>query len=171
MNFTPSVRNLFFDQLQDMLGMEALLLKAMPRLAALSHHPSLRAFILGWREDIDVRCVEISEIFTRSQLSPGNAPNMAMTAIIEWGEADLEAIKNFPIRDLMVVAHCLRLSYHTTASREIVGRLAERLGLAREAKILKLMGEQEARVTEDLLELEMEIFQIAADSSSATAVR
>lgn len=151
--------------------METQLLKAMPRVAALSHHPALRAFILGWREDIDVRCVEISEIFTHSQLSPGNAPSMAMTAIIEWGEADLEAIKNFPIRDLMVVAHCLRLSHHITASCGIVGRLAERLGLAREAKILKLMGEQETRVTEDLLELEMEIFQIAADSSSANVVR
>lgn len=169
MNFTPSARSLFFDQLRDMHSMEVQLLKAMPRLAALSHHPALRSFILGWREDIDVRCIEISEIFGRSQFSPGNAPCMAMMGIIEWGEADLEAVKNFPIRDMMIVAHCLRISRHAITACEITARLAERVGLIRETRILTLMCERETQVVDDLLELELEVFQIAARSSYETA--
>lgn len=171
MNFTPSVQSVFFDQLSDMHGMEMLRLKAMPRLAALSHHPALRSLILGWREDIDVQRIEISEIFARSQRSPGTDPSMAVMGIIEWGEADLEAVRNFPVRDLMTVAHCLRIARYAIAACEITGRLAEQIESMREAKILTLMHERESHVADDLRELESEIFRIAAESTYGTTAQ
>jgi ferritin-like metal-binding protein YciE len=171
MNFAPSVQSVFFDQLRDLHGMEVLLLKATPRLAALSHHPALRSLILGWREDIDVQRIEISEIFARSQLSPGPDPGMTIMGIIEWGEADLEAVRNFPIRDLMMVAHCLRISHYAIAACEITGQLAKQTKSMREARILALMHERESQVADDLRELEPEIFRIAVESTYETAAQ
>lgn len=165
MKTTESPHDLFFDQLRDMLSMEMQVLEALPELIRLCHHQSLRDLLMRHLGQVEVHLTDIAAVFTRFPRSPGSDKCKAVEGLVEGGEVHLKAVSHQPTRDLMMIAHCLRITHYAIAACEITGRLAERLGLLREARTLATILAREKETAKTLLDLEPGIFHLANLSS------
>jgi len=80
--------------------------------------------------------LEIAAIFERHGEAPGHDKCKAMEGLIEGGTAHLEQVRSPQIRDLMMIAHCLRIDFYETAAYGFTALLDGRVGLACEPAIL-----------------------------------
>jgi ferritin-like metal-binding protein YciE len=157
--------DLFFDQLRDLYSMEDQLCDAMPTLAALSSEPGLRATIQEHSSETTAQFSEILCIFDRHGVPTGDDKCQAMSGLIQGGESHLEKVPNKATRDLMMIAHCLRIEHYELAAYEITRRLASRLGFMMEVGVLSELLEQEQRMAATLLQLEPDIFELAGKAN------
>lgn len=143
--------------------MEIQLCESMPHLVALSTHVGLRDLIAAHAHQNCDQIEEIAEIFGRYGETPGDDKCRAMEGLIEGGTAHLEGVQCPHTRDLMMIAHCLRVEFYEMAAYEFTTLLSGRLGLLREPAILSELLAEEKEMAAALMELEPELFQ-AADS-------
>lgn len=160
-------RDLFFDQLNDIYSMEVQICRTMPRLVALCENESLRELLEIHAQQNVVQITEIVEIFQRHDRTQGDDRCMAITGLIEGGNAHLEAVEVPHTRDLMMIAHCLRIEYYEVAAYQITIRLAGRLGTKHETEILSELLEEERDMAHLLLKCEPELFNIANSKANA----
>lgn len=154
-------RDLFIDQLRDIYSMEVQIGQSMPHLVALCANESLRELIERHAQQNCIQIAEISKIFERHGELPGGDTCKAMAGLIEGGTSHLRDVKDPHTRDLMMIAHCLRIEYHEMAAYEITSLLAVRLGMIQEQELLtELLGE-EKDMAAALLEWEPFLFEIA----------
>ncbi len=156
--------DLFFDQLRDIHSMESQLCDSLPELAALSSDGGLRDAIAAHSHETDRQLEFILEIFERHRVPVGKDKCKAIAGLIAGGDSHLESAKNPHTRDLMMVAHCLRIEHYEIAAYEITSRLADRLGLELEANLLNELMAQEMEMARWLTEFEPYLFQSAVES-------
>jgi ferritin-like metal-binding protein YciE len=164
MNPTQTARDLFFDQLRDLHSMESQLCDSMPNLAALTNDGGLREAIEEHAGETLHQRGMVQNIFESHGVEIGNDKCKAIAGLIEGGDAHLHSVGNFEIRDLMMIAHCLRIEHYEIAAYEITTSLASRLGMSLEAAILGELLSQEKRMKSRLMELEPYIYQAAPKS-------
>lgn len=162
--------DLLFDQLRDLHSMESQLPESFRRIGQLASNPELRELVMGQCDESFRRKIRISEIFKKHGIAPGHDESKAMAGLIEGGEKHLKMVDHEATRDLMIIAHCLRVHLYGIAAYDIAGRLAERLGLALDAELLTVLLAEEERVAEHLGALEPEIFHSAMEEKSVDAV-
>lgn len=153
---------LFFDQLRDIYSMEVQLHDSMIDLVSLCSNDNLRDLIVCHSLQNHTQIAEISAIFERHGESPGNVECKAMAGLIEGGTAHLEAVRSPQTRDLMMVAHCIRIEYYEIAAYEFTTLLCARLGLLREPVILSGLLAEEKEMAATLMRLEPELFKAAS---------
>jgi ferritin-like metal-binding protein YciE len=168
MKSVDSPRDLFFDQLRDMFSMEMQVLEALPELIMLCHHQPLRQVLLNQLGQVEQQLVEITGIFKLARIPPGDDKCKAVAGLLEGGGAHLHAVTHRPTRDLMMIAHAMRISHYAIAACEISGRLAERLALTGEARTLAMILQRETQTADNLLDLEPEIFRLSQAPSHET---
>ena len=140
---TNSPFELFFDQLRDLHSMEIQLRESMPHLVSLCTNEDLRALIVAHAHQNCNQIAEIAAIFERHGKSPGNDKCKAMAGLIEGGAEHLEEVRSPTTRDLMMIAHCLRIECYEMAAYEFTTLLSGRLGLKRDPEILcELLAEE-----------------------------
>lgn len=158
---TKTPLDLFFDQLRDLYSAESQLADALPVLVTLTTCPELRELLTTHTDQTHQQQARLLGIFDHHGLAPGADKCKAMEGLIEGGEAHLKTVEEPRTRDLMMIAHCLRIKYYEIAAYGITHRLGERLGLANEAAILKqMLGEEEA-TARGLRILECSVFDLA----------
>jgi len=163
MKETITPRDLFFDQLSDLLSVESQLLRAMPELIALTTHPALKTALEEHAQETERQHRTLESIFVRVGTEIGQDEGKAMVGLIEGGHGHLRGVNEPRTRDLMMIAHCLRVEHYEIAAYEITVTLAERLGYGEEAETLNGILTQERAVASLLKDLEPEIFQRAME--------
>lgn len=146
--------------------MEVQLCKSMPHLVSLCTNEELRDLIVGHAQLDCHQIEEIAMIFERRGESPGDDKCKAMAGLIEGGTDHLESVRSPHTRDLMMIAHCLRVEYYEMAACEITTLLSGRLGLMREPGILSELLAEEKHMAAALKQLEPDIFEIAHSTAS-----
>jgi len=154
---------LLFDQLRDIHSMEVQLGESMPHLVSLCTNEELRDLLVSHSQQNSDQIAEIVTIFERHGQSPGNDKSKAMAGLIEGGTAHLESVQSPHTRDLMMIAHCLRIEYYEMAAYEFTTLLSRRLGLMREPEILSQLLAEEEEMAASLMSLEPQLFAIAND--------
>lgn len=153
--------DLFFDQMKDLHSMETQISGHLPVLAATAADPRLRAHLITHSYETDQQLNTIRELFARHGKDPGNDKCKAISGLIEGGNAHLGSVEDAGTRDLMMVAHCLRVDRYQIAAYEITSRLAGQLGLVDEAGVLLELLAQEQNSAESLLGVEPTLFETA----------
>lgn len=154
-------RDLFFDQLLDLQSTEDQLGRALPELAATAVHGGLRELLERHSGETERHHLKITGILKRHSQASGSDRSKAIAGLIKGGRTHLQAAANVRTRDLMMIAHCLRIEYYEIAAYRIAARLAERLGYADEGCTLRVLLAEEERSAESLMELEPEVFRLA----------
>jgi ferritin-like metal-binding protein YciE len=162
---TATPTDLLFDQLRDLYSAEDQLCDALPKLVDLIVNPPLRVAILNHIDETTGHFSELLRIFERHGVPAGSDRCQAMAGLIKGGESHLEGVNNEATRDLMMIAHCLRIEQYKIAAYEISLRLAGRLGFIIEAGVLSELHAQEKQMAAKLLELEPDIFGMAAQAN------
>ncbi len=152
---------LFFDQLRGIYSLEIQLRESGPHLVSLCTNESLRDLIFKHAQQNASHIAEIAAIFERHGESPGGDTCKAMKGLIESGTAHLEGVRSPPTRDLMMVAHCLRVEHYEIAAYQITTLLSERLGLMREPEILSGLLWEEKDMAAALMLMEPDLFDSA----------
>ncbi|MES2980898.1 MAG: DUF892 family protein [Verrucomicrobiota bacterium] len=154
-------RELFFDQLRDIYSMEIQLCESMPHLVSMCTNPQLRDLITSHAHQNCNQIAEILTIFERHGESPGNDKCKAMAGLIEGGTTHLKEVPSPQTRDLMMIAHCLRVEYYEMAAYEFTTLLSGRLGLVCEPAVLSELLAEEKEMAVALMMMEPELFTIA----------
>ena len=152
---------LFFDQLRDIHSMEDQLCEAVPPLVSLCTNDGLRELIAGHARQGARQRAEVSAIFEWHGEAAGDRCK-AMAGLIEGGAAHLEGVRSAHSRDLMMIAHCLRVNYYAMAAYEFTILLAGRLGLKREVGVLRRFLADEKKMAMALMLLEPGVFDTAS---------
>lgn len=168
---THTPLDLFFDQLRDLYSLEVQLRDSMSHLTTLCTDDALLDLILTHAQETEIQIEELTMIFDRHGESPGGDHCKAMAGLIRGGTAHLEGVKSTATRDLMMIAHCLRIEYYALSAYEFTTTLSGRLGLWRERKILNQALSQEMGMAAALMALEPGIFEMANASYASTTVR
>lgn len=158
---TETPLDLFFDQLRDLYSVETQLAASMPQLVTLTTCPELRELLMRHTDQTDQQRAKLIGIFDDHSVSPGNDKCKAMEGLIEGGDAHLKNVSEPRTRDLMMIAHCLRIEHYEIAAYGITQRLAEGLGLSTEAAVLKGILAEEEGAARALRVLETPIFNLA----------
>jgi ferritin-like metal-binding protein YciE len=153
--------DLFFDQMRDIYSMEVQICESMPHLATLCGDKDLQDLISRHARHTCSQIESIAAIFARHGESPGEDKSKAIEGLIEGGTAHLEGVDSPQTRDLMMVAHCLRIEYYEIASYEISALLSGQLGLMREPTILSELMAEEKHMVAALMDFEPNLFEIA----------
>ncbi len=154
-------RELFFDQLRDIYSMEIQLCVSMPHLVTLCTSWELRDLMTKHAHQNCNQIAEIAAIFKRHGESPGDDKCKAMAGLIEGGTGHLEAVPSPQTRDLMMIAHCLRIEYYEMAAYEFTTLLSGRLGLKSEPAALSELLAEEKEMAMALMTMEGDLFAAA----------
>ncbi|MCH8539770.1 MAG: DUF892 family protein [Opitutales bacterium] len=146
-------RDLFFDQLRNLYRMEAQLVQSMPCLIALCTNDLLREILENHAHENGIQIAEILKIFERHNQLPGEDSCKDIAGLIEAGRSRLQAVEVPHTRDLMVIAHCLRIEHFEMAAYETTSRLAGRLEMMYEPGILADLHAEEKDMAFALLKL------------------
>lgn len=152
---------LLFDQLRDLYSMEVQLCDTMSHLVSLCTHPELRDLIVSHAHQNCHQIAEIAAIFERHGEPPGKDKCKAMAGLIEGGSAHLEGVRSPHTRDLIMIAHCLRIECYEMAAYEFTTLLSGRLGLMREPETLSELLAEEKNMASALMLLKPDLFEIA----------
>jgi Mn-containing catalase len=166
---TPT--DLLFDQLRDLHSMESQLPESLLKIGQTTRYGPLRDVVMEQSDETLRRKVRLAAIFKKHDVSPGHDVCKAMAGLVEGGEDHLALVDDDATRDLMVLAHCLRVHHYGIAGYDIAGRLAERLGLVEDAELLTVLMTEEENAIGHLLALEPELFKIACPSKSRATSR
>jgi ferritin-like metal-binding protein YciE len=152
---------LLFDQLRDIHSMEIQISESMPRLVSMCTNDRLRALLASHADQNHKQIAAIAAIFGRHGKSPGHDTCKAMAGFIESGTAHLGKVESPETRDLMMIAHCLRIERFEMAAYEFAAFLSQRLGLMREPAVLSDLLAEENGMAFGLMALESTLFEAA----------
>lgn len=164
---TQTPTDLLFDQLRDLLSVEMQLLDSVPYLLEVATEPRLKEALANHLPDTARHAKTVAEILAAHEIKPGQDKCKAMEGLIEGGHAHIKAVDQKSTRDLMIVAHCLRIEHYEIAGYTIALSLAEALKFTDIAASLNIILKEENTAKTELIELQPLLFLIA--SSDATA--
>ncbi len=137
--------------------METQLKESLCHVASAANDPNLHVIVSKQVEATSRRKELIQGVFQKHRVKIGSDRSKAIERLIEGGESDLSCVDDGDVRDMMVIAHCLRVYHYGVAGYGVASRLAGRLGYNEDARLLlSFLSEKEAAVQE-LLENEMKI--------------
>ena len=153
--------DLYLDQLSDLHSMESQLDLSLPKLAPTAAHPQLRAILMKHAKESDTHARRLRGIFKKHG-RPAHADKCkAIEGLISGGEAHLAAAREPHTRDLMMIAHFLRVEHYEIAAYGITGKLATSLGFREDAATLSDILAEEIRTARLLGDIQPEVFAAA----------
>lgn len=162
---TETPHDLFFDQLLDLLSMEGQLAEAIPRLPELCHDAQLTEMLEAHAIETALHRAVVLQILEDHGVPTEMDECKAIAGLIDGGEKHLQAVEHPLTRDLMMIAHCLRVQHYQIAAYEITSRLADCLLLPQEAGLLQSALRYESAFAADLLALQPRLFETAQQGS------
>jgi len=142
--------------------MESQISGHLPDLLAKAVDERLRQIIIDHSFETDRQLATIRSLFSRHGRDPGDDKCKAISGLIEGGNTHLASVENTSTRDLMMVAHWLRVERYEIAAYEITSRLAGQLGFTEDAGVLLELLAQEQNAAAGILGLEPNLFQNAS---------
>lgn len=158
---TKKPGDLLFDQFREIHSMALQLLEACPELVSSVTHVALKNALADYLTKLEVVAMRVTEIFLRFEVQSDGARCAATAGLIVGGRRILKTLDDPPTRDLMIIAHCLRIINSIIASCETATRRADRLGLEREAQTLNEILDGQEQTADNLMDLEPGVFQLA----------
>jgi ferritin-like metal-binding protein YciE len=158
-NETPT--DLFFDQMLDLYSVESQLMTALPALTELADYPPLVAMLTSHAKETLGQADAICKILMIHGFRPAGDKCKAMQALLSSGDATLRTVNDRQTRDLMLVAHCLRIEHYEVAAYNITSWLARALHFDEETIILRDIMEEEREAAGMLHHLQPALFELA----------
>ena len=152
---------LLYDQLRDLYSMEIQLAASLPFLADTASHRGLQEQLSKQAHRIYRRKAQLLDIFRRFDFELGTDKCQAIEGLIKGGDAHLAMVEDPGTRDLMLIAHCLRIAHYGIAAYGVTARLASALAFTDEANLLSTLAFEEEDAAQRLKHLEPTIFEIA----------
>lgn len=143
------LRELFVDELKDIIYAERALVKALPKMAANSSSPKLKKSIEEHVAVTENQVARLIEVFDLLGESDRGKKCDAMEGLIKEGEGILEETEPGPVRDAAIISASQKIEHYEIASYGTLVAFAKTLGEDKIASLLEatLNEEKDADVT------------------------
>jgi ferritin-like metal-binding protein YciE len=151
-NAAEGLRELFIDELKDIIWAERALVKALPKMAKNSSSKNLIAAIedhIGVTETHVERLVKVLEILGESDR--GKKCD-AMEGLIKEGESILEDTEPGPVRDAGIISASQKIEHYEIATYGTLLAFAKTLGETEVASLLEMTLKEEKEADSKLTE-------------------
>ncbi|WP_308196699.1 MULTISPECIES: ferritin-like domain-containing protein [Chryseobacterium] len=144
------LKELFVDELKDIVFAERALLKALPKMAKNASEPKLAQALQEHITVTEGQVTRLEKIFEMLGESSRGIKCDAMEGLIKEGESILEETEAGPVRDAGIISACQKVEHYEIASYGTLVAFAKTLG---EEEIASLLEEtlQEEKDADQLL--------------------
>jgi ferritin-like metal-binding protein YciE len=152
-----SLRELYVNELKDLLSAEKQLTKAIPKMAKAASSPKLRKGFEDHLEQTKGQVQRLERIFSTLETRAGGKKCVGMEGIIQEGAEVMEEKYEGTLMDAALISAAQRVEHYEIAGYGAVIAHAELLGESEHAELLVETLEEEKETDEKLTELSKEI--------------
>jgi len=142
----PQLKELFVEELQDLLNAETQLTKALPKMADAAKHPKLREAFEKHLEQTQMQVDRLKEIFSVIGEKANGKACKGMAGLIDEGKECMEkgGAKDPISSDLALIASAQKVEHYEISAYGTARTLARQLGYTDAAALLtRSLGEEE----------------------------
>jgi len=162
--YTPD--QLMIDQLRDLISVQEQLMVAQPALMAMSTHARLKALLREHHEETRQNCITLQRIFEQMNATRNEDHCQAVEGLLRGGEEHLREVPNPAVRDLMMIAHCVRIEGYEIVAHEFTAYLAGQCGHPQVAEMVMTMLDGHSAMKREIQNLQDEIFETTKPSQT-----
>jgi ferritin-like metal-binding protein YciE len=148
-----SFDDLFVEQLQDLYDAEQRITKALPKMAAAAHHPSLKAAFEEHLRQTENQVKRLEQVFQHLGKSAQTKTCEAMKGLIEEGSEIISGEGDPDVKDAALIAAAQRVEHYEIAAYGTARTFAQRLGQPEAARLLQETLDEEAGTDKKLTAL------------------
>ena len=165
------LRELLVDELKDLLHAEGQLVKALPKMAKASHHPTLKKAFTDHLGQTEHQVERLKQIFDLLEEKAQPKPCKAMMGLVEEGKETIEegAKKEDYASDLALVAAAQKVEHYEMSGYSSVRNLAEQIGEKGIVALLEATLEEEQTADAHLRDISRILMQQAKPEAVALA--
>jgi ferritin-like metal-binding protein YciE len=152
-----SLRELYVNELKDLLSAEKQLTKAIPKMAKAASSTKLRKGFEEHLEQTKGQVERLERIFSTLETRAGGKKCVGMEGIIQEGAEVMEEKYEGALMDAALISAAQRVEHYEIAGYGAVIAYAELLGESEHAELLGETLEEEKETDEKLTELSKEI--------------
>jgi ferritin-like metal-binding protein YciE len=161
-----SLKNLYVDQLRDLLSAENQILAALPKMAQKSSHPNLKTAFQQHEAQTKTHVERLNQIFQKLGQSPEGKTCEGMQGIIKEGEKTLKEQSDPEVLDAALIAAAQRVEHYEIAGYGCVRTYADELGFADQADLLQRTLNEEGSTDHKLTQLAETVINVDAVSAA-----
>ena len=161
-----SLRDVYVNELKDLLSAEKQLTKAIPKMAKAASSEELRKGFLNHLEQTKGHVQRLEEIFATLETRAGGKKCVGMEGIIQEGAEVMEEDYEGPVMDAALISAAQRVEHYEIAAYGAVCAYADLLGESQHADLLGQTLQEEKETDEKLTELSKEI-NVAAEGNDS----
>jgi ferritin-like metal-binding protein YciE len=162
-----SLRDLYIDELKDLLSAEKQLTKAIPKMAKVASSEELRNGFETHLEQTKGHVQRLEEIFAMLNAKAAGKKCVGMEGIIQEGAEVMAEDYDSDVMDTALISAAQRVEHYEIAAYGTVCAYADLLGEADHAALLGQTLEEEKETNEKLTELSKEV-NVAAEQGAAS---
>ena len=161
-----SLRDLYIDELKDLLSAEKQLTKAIPKMAKASSSKELRNGFETHLEQTKGHVERLEQIFAMLDVKAGGKKCIGMEGIIQEGAEVMAEDYDSDVMDAALISAAQRVEHYEIAAYGTVCTYADLLGMADHAELLGQTLEEEKETDEKLTELSKQV-NVAAEQGAS----
>lgn len=148
-----SFDELFVEQLQDLYDAEQRLTKALPKMAAAAHNPSLKSAFEEHNRQTQNHVSRLEQVFRQLGKSAQTKTCEAMKGLVEEGSEVINGEGDPDVKDAALIAAAQRVEHYEIAAYGTARTFAQRLGKTEAARLLQQTLDEEADTDKKLTAL------------------
>ncbi len=163
----PILEEVLVEQLQDLLHAEGQLVKALPKMARAANDPALKEAFQTHLKQTEEHVDRLKQSFELLGVRAKAKPCLAMRGLVEEGQETIQKGKEKEdvAADLALVVAAQKVEHYEIAGYGSVRTIAEQLGNAKVAKLLKQTLSEEEKTDELLTKLSTPLLKRAQAES------
>ncbi|MBL8879763.1 MAG: ferritin-like domain-containing protein [Phycisphaerales bacterium] len=157
-----SLQDLYHEELADLYSAEQQLVKALPKMAAAAHHPSLRSALESHLEETKAQVERLETLIKRADGKPKSKTCQAMKGLIEEGSEMMKNRGEAAVIDAGLIGAAQRVEHYEIAGYGCARTYAELLGDQEAVMLLQETLEEEKSADAKLNSLAKQVINIEA---------
>ncbi|HZV06662.1 MAG TPA: ferritin-like domain-containing protein [Gemmataceae bacterium] len=145
-----SFDDLFVEQLQDLYDAEQRLTKALPKMAAAAHNPTLKSAFEEHLRQTENQVRRLEQVFQTLGKTAQSKTCEAMKGLIEEGSEVINGEGDPDVKDAALIAAAQRVEHYEIAGYGTVRTFAQRLNKHEAARLLQETLNEEAETDKKL---------------------
>src|SRR6476619_6878877 len=148
-----SLKDLYFDELNDLYDAEMQIIRTLPRLAESAHAPELREALRQHCTESRLHLERLELIFTHWGERRHSRPCGGVTGIVQEADDRLHEVTTDDSRDAAIIGVAQRIEHYEMAAYGCARTYARRLNRDDEARLLQETLDEEGRTDHRLAEI------------------
>src|SRR5438045_598667 len=163
------LKELFVEQLRDILDAEKQLVKALPKLAKAAESEDLTEALRSHLEETQNHVTRLEEVFGMVGVAARAKPCKGMRGLIEEGNEAVQEEDEGILRDLAIIAGAQRVEHYEISAYGTVRTLAEHLELNDAVELLQQTEDEEKEADSKLTQVATELYESSGEEEGEEA--